>query len=175
VFDVKTDERAWRIGAEGERAIGGRLNKLRDRGWRILHSVPVGTQGSDIDHVAIGRGGVFTINTKNHPGGKIWIAKYQMCVNGHVVPYLQNAGFEAKRSSKLLSAALGTDVPVRSCVVVLTGTVVPGITIRQMPDDVMVLDRMDIPRWFKKRPAIFTQDDVEAIYEVARRSTTWTP
>ncbi|MDN4473460.1 hypothetical protein [Demequina zhanjiangensis] len=62
---------------------------------------------------------------------------------------------------------------VRSCVVVLTGSFIPEVTYRQMPEDVMVLDRMDLPRWFKKRPAVLSPDEVEGIYEIARRSTTW--
>ncbi|WP_291382243.1 nuclease-related domain-containing protein [Demequina sp.] len=173
VFNVHTDERAWRVGADGEEAVGARLEKLRDRGWYLLHSVPVGKKDSDIDHVAIGPGGAFTLNTKNHPGGKIWVAKYQMRVNGHVVPYLRNASHEATRASKLLTKAAGFEVSVRSCVVVLTGSIVPEVNIKQMPDDVMVLDRMDVPRWFKKRPAVLTPEQVEAIYAAARRSDTW--
>jgi len=58
-------------------------------------------------------------------------------------------------------------------VLVLTGSFIPIVDYRQMPDDVMVLDKMDVPRWFKKRPTVFTPEQVEAIYEVARRSTTW--
>jgi hypothetical protein len=173
IFNVHTDERAWRVGADGEEAVGARLEKLRDRGWYLLHSVPVGKKDSDIDHVAIGPGGVFTLNTKNHPGGKIWVAKYQMRVNGHVVPYLRNASHEATRASKLLTKVAGFDVSVRSCVVVLTGTIVPEVKIKQMPDDVMVLDRMDVPRWFKKRPPVLTPEQVDVIYAVARRSDTW--
>jgi len=173
IFNVHTDERAWRVGADGEEAIGARLEKLRDRGWHLLHSVPVGKNDSDIDHVAIGPGGVFTLNTKNHPGGKIWVAKYQMRVNGQVVPYLRNANHEATRASKLLTKAAGFEVSVRSCVVVLTGTIVPEVNIKQMPEDVMVLDRMDVPRWFKKRPAVLTPEQVDAIYAVARRSDIW--
>ena len=48
VFGVHTEERAWRVGSVGER-------------------------GSDIDHLAIGPGGVFTINAKHHAGAKIWV------------------------------------------------------------------------------------------------------
>jgi hypothetical protein len=174
VFNVHTDERAWRVGADGEEAVGARLEKLRGNGWYLLHSVPVGKKESDIDHVVIGPGGVFTLNTKNHPGGKIWVAKYQMRVNGQVVPYLRNANHEATRASKLLTKAAGFEVSVRSCVVVLTGTIIPEVNIKQMPDDVMVLDRMDVPRWFKKRPAVLSQEQIDAIYAVARRSDTWT-
>jgi hypothetical protein len=56
VFDMKTDERAWRVGADGEETVGARLDKLGKYGWHVLHSVPVGTRGSDIDHVVIGPG-----------------------------------------------------------------------------------------------------------------------
>ena len=66
---------------------------------------------------------LLALNTKNHPGGKIWVAKYQMRVNGQVVPYLRNANHEATRASKLLTKAAGFEVSVRSCVVVLTGTI----------------------------------------------------
>lgn len=173
LFNVHTDERAWRVGAEGEEAVGARLEKLRQHGWYLLHSVPVGARDSDIDHVVLGPGGVFTVNTKNHPGGKIWVAKYQMRVNGQPVPYLRNARHEAERASKQLTRAAGFPVAVRSCVVVLTGTLIPEVTYRDMPDDVMVLDRMDVPRWFKKRAPVLTAEQVDAIYDVARRSDTW--
>ena len=55
-FDKKTDERAWRVGAGGEETVGGRLEKLAKHGWHVLHAVPVGDRGSDIDHVVIGPG-----------------------------------------------------------------------------------------------------------------------
>jgi hypothetical protein len=35
--------------------------------WTVLHSVPVGTGSTDIDHIAIGPAGVFTLNTKYSP------------------------------------------------------------------------------------------------------------
>lgn len=47
--DAKSDERAWRVGAKGEEVVGKQLNKLRKRGWYVLHSIRVGTS-SDIDH-----------------------------------------------------------------------------------------------------------------------------
>ena len=42
--------------------------------WTVLHSVPVGRGKSDIDHIAIGPPGVFTINTKFSPGKDVWVA-----------------------------------------------------------------------------------------------------
>lgn len=63
---ARTNERAWRIGADGEEAVADQLAKLGPQ-WRVLHAVRVGDRGSDIDHVVVGPGGVFTVNAKNHP------------------------------------------------------------------------------------------------------------
>jgi hypothetical protein len=89
-FDVKTDERAWRVGAGGEETVCAKLEKLVIHGWHVLHAVPVGDRGSDIDHVVIEHGGVYTVNTKTHPGGKVWVGKRQVRVSGHATNYLRN-------------------------------------------------------------------------------------
>lgn len=75
VLGVHTAERAWRIGADGEQKVAAQLTKVaqHDPRWRFLHAIPVGESGSDIDHLAIGPGGVFTLNAKHHPGARIWI------------------------------------------------------------------------------------------------------
>jgi len=173
-LDVKTDERAWRKGADGEESVGIRLEKLAEYGWHVLHSVPVGQRGSDIDHLLIGPGGVFTINTKNHPGKSIWVAPNQIRVDGHVQPYLRNSQFEAQRAARLLSEALEWPVQVRAALVLLTGTLIPDVTIKSGgPADVLILDRIDIPRFFRKSSTRLTQAQVAAIFEQARRSTLW--
>ncbi len=83
LFGVHGDERAWRLGADGEEAVAKRLRKLDDR-WRTLHSVPVGAGESDIDHVVIGPGGVYTVNAKNHPNASIWVGgnTFMVTANG---------------------------------------------------------------------------------------------
>lgn len=172
-FDVKTDERSWRVGADGEETVGGRLEKLRADGWQLLHSVPVGTRGSDIDHVLVGPGGVYTINTKTHPDGKIWVGKTTVMVNGHKQPYLRNSRFEADRAAKLLSAAVGWQVGVTPALVFLTGTFIPQVTIKDKPEGVVILDRLDLPRYFRRRPPRLDPAQVAHVFEYARRSTTW--
>ena len=172
-FDLHTDERAWRLGASGEIAIGARLEKLSDHGWRVLHSVPIGERGSDIDHIAIGPGGVWTINTKNHPGKKIWVAPRQIRVDGHTVPYLRNAEFEANRVRKILTTALGWEPHVRPALVFLTGTLVPEVTIKGNPENVDILDRMDVGKRLKREPVRMNAEQVEEVFAIARRSTTW--
>lgn len=174
-FDVKTDERAWRKGAEGEEHVGAKLERLKEHGWHVLHSVPVGQRGSDIDHVLVGPGGVFTINTKNHPGKKIWVAPNQMRVDGRTVPYLRNSRFEAERASDLLTARLGWQVRARAVLVLLTGGLAPQVTIKSGgPTDVWILDRWDIPRKFTKAKPILMPAEVDAVFDAARRPGTWT-
>ena len=65
---------SWYQGAKGEIAVGRLLTNLPPE-WTVLHALPVGTRGSDIDHIGVGPGGVFTINTKHHKDKKVWVAK----------------------------------------------------------------------------------------------------
>lgn len=172
-LDVKTDERAWRVGAKGEASIGAKLDKLTKHGWYVLHAVPVGQGTSDIDHVVIGPGGVYTVNTKNHPGKRVWVGKHAIKVDGFSVPYLRNSRFEASRAQRLLTARVGWPVFVKPVLIFLTGTLVPDVTIKQQPDDVHVLDRVDVPGAFSRAPERLQPHEIDAIHGIARRSTTW--
>lgn len=168
VLNVHTEERAWRIGAEGEQMVAHRLRKLDPR-WKILHSVPVGDRGSDIDHVLIGPGGVFTVNTKNHPGKEVWVSERALMVDGQRQPYLRNSRHEAKRASKLLTAACGFEVAVQPIIV----TVNAELTVKSMPPDVEVVGSKSIRKWLEKRPVVLSDQEVEAIYALARRDSSW--
>lgn len=53
-------------GATGEEHVGGLLERLSAEGWEVLHDVSLGR--GDIDHVAIGPAGVYSVETKSHPG-----------------------------------------------------------------------------------------------------------
>ena len=103
---------------------------------------------------------MWTINTKTHPGARVWVGRTAVRVNGHAVPYLRNSRFEATRAERLLSAAVGFPVAVRPALVFLTGTLIPNVTIKQAPDGVAVLDRMDIPRAFRRASPMLTPEHV---------------
>ncbi len=53
-------------GASGEEHVGGLLEGLSDAGWRIVHDATLGH--GNVDHILIGPAGVFTLETKSHPG-----------------------------------------------------------------------------------------------------------
>jgi len=63
---VDRDLGRWRRGAEGEEHVGRILEGLSVEGWHVLHDVSFGR--GNIDHIAIGPGGVFTVETKSHSG-----------------------------------------------------------------------------------------------------------
>jgi hypothetical protein len=53
-------------GARGEEHVGGLLERLQERGWRVTHDASLAR--GNVDHILIGPGGVFTVETKSHPG-----------------------------------------------------------------------------------------------------------
>lgn len=53
-------------GASGEEEVGALLESLRHLGWQVLHDMGFGH--GNVDHLLIGPGGIFTVETKSHPG-----------------------------------------------------------------------------------------------------------
>lgn len=173
-LDRKTEERAWRIGAHGEEIVAARLRRLVRSGsrWRVLHAVPVGRRGADIDHVVIGPGGVFTLNAKHHPGATVWVAGETLLVNGVRKPYIRNSRHEAARAGRLLTSTLGVQVEARGVVVPVRAD---RVTVKASPPDVAVVPARRIVTWMRARPVVLDDQQVAALFEVARRSTTWQP
>ena len=174
MLGTHTDERAWRIGADGEEKVAAQLAKLakKDPTWRFLHAIPVGEDGCDIDHLVIGPGGVFTLNAKHHPNAKIWVGGNTFMVNGSRTQYVRKSRSEATRAARLLSAASRLSLPV-------TGVIVPvgagSLTIKSQPDGVHVVNRMALIDWLRGVGAVLPEQAISAVFEVARRSTTWRP
>jgi hypothetical protein len=173
LFNLHTDERAYRVGADGEEATGRQLAHLPP-GWHALHSVPVGSHGSDIDHVVIGPGGVFTINTKNHPNSSVWVAGDTFLVNGVRQSYIRNSRFEARRTERLLSDRTGTAVPTTGIIAVVGAD--KGFKVKEQPRGgaVHVVARRLLNRWLTDHPTRLEAGEIESLYAHARRSTTWT-
>lgn len=171
---AKTDERAWRIGADGEQAVGDQLVKL-GAAWRVLHAVRVGEKGADIDHVVLGPAGVFTVNTKHHPRASIWVGGDTFMINGRRVPYIRNSRHEARRAGRLLTEQAG--FPVRAVGIIAVMGAGNGYTVTSQPADgeVVVVTRRLIRDHLLSLPPRLSPREVAALCDVARRSTTWQP
>ena len=53
-------------GAAGEEHVGALLEELAGGGWQVIHDATLGR--GNVDHILIGPAGVFTVETKSHPG-----------------------------------------------------------------------------------------------------------
>ena len=56
----------WLQGARGEESVGALLDALAGEGWLTIHDVSLGR--GNVDHIVVGQGGIFTIETKSHRG-----------------------------------------------------------------------------------------------------------
>lgn len=168
--DHSTDPNSWFQGTLGEMIVAGELAQLSAE-WTVLHSVPVGDRGSDIDHVVIGPPGVFILNTKNHLGKKIWAAGHGLKVNDRGERYIPVAWDEAQRASALLSAATGVTVPVTSLLVFVG----PGEWNVSNPLErgVYALTDVDLLGWLRSRRRGLSNEEVRQIVHAAKDSSTW--
>lgn len=172
MLGIRTSAQQFAAGARGERIIGRQLNRWATRyGWHVLHAVPVGQQGADIDHVVIGPFGVVTVNTKT-TGTAVWVGEHGLTIGGKPVDYLRKSRHEADRAGRLLHRATGLEVPVQSAIVFVGAR---KVTVRRGgPADVAVLpNTRALRRWLCKQPPALRTDQVEAIYEAARRPASW--
>ncbi|MFJ7997134.1 nuclease-related domain-containing protein [Streptomyces sp. NPDC096310] len=164
------DESApWRKGLAGEKIVGAELDRLRSRGWMALHSIPL-PSGADIDHLLIGPGGVFCLNTKNFSDARVWVGDNAVKVNGgsgH--PYLRNSRNEGRRASTTLARACGVAISVTPVLVFVSPAkldVVPSL------HDVQAIKHRDLSSFRKKR-GILRPEEIELVYSAARIRHTW--
>jgi hypothetical protein len=168
VLGVHTDAAARKKGGKGEQLVGKRLARLGPA-WRVIHSIPVGTKGTDIDHLVIGPGGVFTLNAKNHRGKRVWVNTEVVKVNGQSQRYIQISEHEAQKASRLLSVACGFPVAATGVVVI----VADSLKFAGKPTRARVVGRKDIAYMLRRQPAVLDGTAVDSIFAMARRSTTW--
>jgi hypothetical protein len=75
-------EKAWGKGAAGERVVGAALDRLPGDQVRVLHDRRMPRSRANLDHIAVTRSGVFTIDAKRYAGRleargrgqQLWIA-----------------------------------------------------------------------------------------------------
>jgi hypothetical protein len=169
VTPLREDARSWYQGALGELEVARSLAKLGPE-WTVLHAVPVGAGDSDIDHVVIGPAGVFTLNTKNHPGKRVFAGGRTFMVNGHKQHYVRNSEHEAARASMMLSDALGVEVAVTPVIVVVGAE---SIVVGSTPPAVEVRSSGQIGRWLARRKVTLTDEEILHVSRVAGRRGTW--
>ncbi|MET9877255.1 nuclease-related domain-containing protein [Actinacidiphila glaucinigra] len=165
----KSEADSWRAGLAGERAVGAELGRLASSGWRVLHSVPL-PRDVDIDHLLIGPGGVFTINTKHHRQKRVWVGDTAVTINrGAPQAYVRKSRVEAKRSAAILERA-GVRVEVEP-VLVFVG----AVSVEVVPSllDVRVIRKEREVSALGALGGKLSPAQIEAVYAVARDRRNW--
>ncbi|WP_172829725.1 nuclease-related domain-containing protein [Microterricola viridarii] len=163
------EARSWYLGAVGEIAVGGILERLPE-GWATRHALPVGTKDTDIDHLVVGPGGVFTINTKHHADKGIWVAGRTLLVDGQRQPYIPAATGEAGKVAKLLGSRLPHPIAVHPLLVFVDPK---RITVKERPERVRVLNSHEVRRWLREQPAVLSADAVAEVLAVVDDPASW--
>ncbi len=150
ISPLSADEEPWFVGAVGERAVGRQLARLSPE-WTVLHSVPAPRSRGDIDHIVIGPGGMFTVNTKHHAGARLWVADEYILVEGRRVPYARIAQSEARKAASLAGAALPPAVAVRPVLAIVGAR---HLRVRSRSRLVETVDARDLRSWLESLPAV---------------------
>jgi hypothetical protein len=162
-FRPSPDAVAWRRGAAGERRTARLLGPLERQGWAVLHDLAVPASQANIDHLAIGPGGVFAIDSKQYRGrlrldssGRLWHGRYPLA------PTVRAASFEADQAARVLPDPGVAVVPV----VAVHGAQVPWGKV--VMDGVPVVAARRLPRMLRQLPAVLGPERVGDLANQAR-------
>jgi hypothetical protein len=167
VAELDAERAMWARGEQGEILIGEELDSLPPDEWWVFHAIPRGGSGTDIDHLVIGVGGVYTVNTKN-VSPNVWVAERVLMVGGKKTNYLPAAASEARDAARRISTKAGSVIDVRP---VLAFT--RPVTIKAVPADVAVLQAGSVRPWFENQPRVLTPVQAYELVLIADQPGTW--
>lgn len=168
VDPVAPAARSWFKGALGERRVAAELDRLGPA-FTVLHAVPVGTGSTDIDHLVVGPTGVFSINTKNHSGQRVFVGGSSFMVGGTKTSHIGAAQSEGRKATRLLSAAAGGSFPVQPLLVVAADR----ITFGKKRAPVVVLRPDQVRGWILGLRRAYSDEAVRYLSMVAEERGTW--
>jgi hypothetical protein len=162
-FQPSPDAVAWRRGAAGERRTARLLAALERHGWAVLHDLALPGSRANLDHLAIGPGGVFVIDSKHYrgrlqldPSGRLWHGRYPLA------PALRAVSFEADQAALVLTDPDVVVVPVMA----VHGAQVPWGKV--VMNGVPVVAARRLPSMLRQLPAVLGPERVAALAAQAR-------
>jgi Nuclease-related domain len=162
-FRPSAETRAWRRGARGERRTARLLAPLERRGWAVLHDLAIPGSAANIDHLAIGPGGVLVIDSKQYRG-RLRLDAYGMLWHGRhlLVSTLRKVRWEADQADEVLGVA---EVQIPALVAVHGASVPWG---RVQADGVTVVPARRVPGLLQGLPPILGPERVAWLADRAR-------
>lgn len=165
------DAWSWFQGALGEIEVGRLLDGLGPE-WFVRHSVPIGADTKDVDHLVIGPGGIFAINTKHHAGASVWVGDYVLRLNNANTRHLRAAAGDGHDVARRLAVKTGFPVPVRPVIAVLNAR---SITDRRDPQHrtPAVVDASSLVHWLRSRSTQLSPTQLDLVKLAAEEPSTW--
>lgn len=156
------EDASYRAGVAGEQRTAGVLAGLERTGYRVLHSVPL-TPRKDIDHLVIGPTGLWAINTKATTYDVTAKADGAVYSDGYRQKWAESIIRDAAVAGEHLSVAARMALQCRPLVAVWSTMSVISHYEGLVAGDVLAGAVTGQPaEW------------VDVVYNVARRSDTWT-
>ena len=167
VSPLTSDARSHYRGALGELLVGDVLENLGPT-WDVLHDLPL--DGSLVDHLLIGRAGVFTIRAANYGRNDVVVDGQTVSVGGEESDDIGLALAEAAEVSRILTVAAGRPVRVRPLFVVVDPR---RLVFKQPADGVRVISSRDLERTLAFSARTLTGEEVAHISDLADLVSTW--
>lgn len=179
-------DRELRLLADGRHAVADAISREaggsgRGARWRMLHGIDtaVGSEPVVIDHLVIGTPGVFVVEVRHQPGGKVHASTTGIEIDGrqYDLARIRTVGEEVhERLAEAIALAAGFEEvldppPVTPVIAVVGATIVT----HSRPRGVIVARAGDLARAMRARGERLSAAAVEETYAVARRSDTWLP
>jgi hypothetical protein len=160
--------RSWYDGAIGELIVGHELANLPSN-WHVLHAVPVGRKGRDIDHLVIGPGGVFVLNTKRHLEADIRAGTHVTWVRKNQHRYQADIGDVANEVQRALASVLPLEVHPTPVLVF-----VQSKNLSQVGEQrVAALRSHDLVSYLRSQRLRLSAEQVLSIVALAEQPDTW--
>jgi len=136
---------------------------LERYGWVVLHDLAIPGSRANIDHLLIGPGGVFIIDSKQYrgrlqldPTGRLWHGRYPLG------PALQAVSFEADHAAQVLP---DPGVVVRP-IMAIHGAQVPWGKV--LMDGIPVVPAKRLPSMLRALPTVLEPERVAELADQAR-------
>ncbi|TDD84994.1 NERD domain-containing protein [Actinomadura darangshiensis] len=166
---------AWQKSSAAERRTEKQLKSLQRNGYLVLHARAVprddeGVSDGRIDHLVIGPSGVYAIDSEK------WDKRLPVRTMSHLKLFhgpfnkkdrLDEARWEAQMASSIIGERVGFDVPVQPSVAIY-GPSIPWKVMRVREVDVYAGNRAR--SYFRRRPKILTDGDVQRIFQAAEKA-----
>nr|WP_189172092.1 hypothetical protein [Pilimelia anulata] len=160
-----------RTEAAGNRA-ADRLGELGP-GWHVVdwpRTDDLPHLGEQAGFLVIGPGGVFAVTVADHGRSTVLIAGDVVQINGRRPPYIPHARKDAAAASRVLSKAVGMDVPVFA-VLAFVGT--GRISMHGLPRDCMLTSYRVLDRLLLAGGDRISPHTAEKLAHVAGDPATW--